>query len=204
MKTIWVTSDFHFGHGNAITQFKRDDGTPLRDFESIEDMNETIINNYNKVVKAGDSVYILGDVAINRRYINLCGRLNGRKVLILGNHDIFTNHRSNDYEPYFDRIHSNKVYMRKGAAGEQDGVIMTHFPIVGNMERFAANIHGHTHWNLVGMDTTKRVSPENTVSKWYVNVCVERTNYMPVNVIELMDMLKRGEHPITHGYPVGP
>jgi calcineurin-like phosphoesterase family protein len=200
-KKLWTISDFHFGHDNAITKFKRDDGSPLRDFESAQEMNETIISNYNKVVSDDDTVYILGDVAINRKYVSLCGQLKGRKILILGNHDIFTEDKKCNYTLYFDRIHANKVYMQKGSNGESEGIVMTHFPVVGNNERFLANIHGHTHWNLVGINPAQRVSDSNPPSKWYVNVCVERTNYKPVNLIELIEMLKRGEHPLTHGYP---
>ena len=77
----WVAADHHFGHAN-ILNFKREDGTPLRPFKTIEEHDETIIANHNALVRPEDRVYLLGDVCINRHSRHLLGRLAGRLVLV--------------------------------------------------------------------------------------------------------------------------
>ena len=86
-KDYWAISDYHFGHQNILT-FKMADGiTPLRDFKTIQDHDETIIQNHNKLVKDGDRVYNLGDVGFTNQALKLMSRLNGHHKLIKGNHD---------------------------------------------------------------------------------------------------------------------
>lgn len=64
-------------------------------------MNEFMVMMYNRAVKPEDRVYMLGDVAFNKRDLVILNRMNGRKVLIKGNHD---NLDLKDYLPYFDDI----------------------------------------------------------------------------------------------------
>lgn len=81
--TIWFTSDTHFGHRNII-RFQN------RPFASVSEMDETLIANWNMLVKPEDTIYHLGDFAYrcSREYAKECfNRLNGTKHLIEGNHD---------------------------------------------------------------------------------------------------------------------
>ena len=64
MNNIFFTSDQHFGH-KGMVHFTRKDGTKLRPYDSVESMNESLVENYNKVVKPGDIVYFLGDVFLH-------------------------------------------------------------------------------------------------------------------------------------------
>ena len=78
---IFFTSDTHFGHARIIELSKRP-------FSNIEEMNETIIQNWNAVVGPGDVVYHLGDAFMGpRETVFLRKRLNGKIILIKGNHD---------------------------------------------------------------------------------------------------------------------
>lgn len=81
-KHIWVTSDTHFNHANIIKYCNRP-------FSSVEEMNETIIANWNKVVSQGDTVYHLGDFALGDKSLipDFIRRLNGHISFIMGNHD---------------------------------------------------------------------------------------------------------------------
>lgn len=161
----WVAADHHFGHANILT-FKRDDGTPLRPFNSLEEHDETIIANHNALVDPSDRVYLLGDVCINRRYRHLLGRLQGRLVLVKGNHDIF---KIQDYLPYFDDIRAYVV--QKDHDGNK--VILSHIPVhPDSLDRWGTNIHGHLHYNKVKNDEKGR----------YVCVSLEHTDYKPIEV----------------------
>jgi calcineurin-like phosphoesterase family protein len=154
---IFVISDTHFDHANILT-FTGLDGTRVRpEFASVDEMNEAMVARWNDVVRAGDHVYHLGDVAMAKRGLRFVAGLNGRKRLVRGNHDIF---KTRDYlDAGFDEIHGMRVLA---------GVVMTHCPIhPESLGRFIGNVHGHIH---------ERPSPAGR----YANVSVERINYAPV------------------------
>lgn len=93
----FFTSDHHFDHANIIKlePANRVDGTGIM-FSSVEQMNEYLIARWNEIVGADDLVYHLGDASFKRKTIrSVLPRLNGRKILICGNHD-----------PYFKRLYS--------------------------------------------------------------------------------------------------
>ena len=80
--TVWFTADLHLGHRNIIDHCHRP-------WQTVEEMDDAIVTRWNHVVMPGDSVYVLGDVALCRpeRAIELVSRLRGQKFLIVGNHD---------------------------------------------------------------------------------------------------------------------
>lgn len=129
---------------------------PLRPFTSIEEMDETIIERWNAVVKPSDHVYHLGDVAMKQTTLALVARLNGHKRLVRGNHDIFKTRKYLDAG--FDEIYGVRVL---------DNAIMSHVPIhPDSFARFRGNVHGHLHANVLPLP--------------YLNVCVEHTDYRPL------------------------
>ena len=167
MANIFFISDTHFGHAN-ILNFKRDDGSPLRDFPCVEEMDQHIIDRWNSVVRPQDHVYHLGDVAMNQKYVATVQRCAGHKRLVRGNHDIY---RTKIYLPFFDEIYGIRVL---------DGIIFTHIPIhPESLGRFKANIHGHTHG-----------SPPGKFGERYINVSVEALDdYTPVSLEDLKKRL---------------
>lgn len=155
MPTTFLVSDTHFGH-HGVCKFLRADGTKLRPWDNPDDMDEAMVELWNKTVRPTDKVYHLGDVVINRRALQTLGRLNGDKVLIKGNHDIFKLH---EYTPYFRDIRSYHV---------MDGNILSHIPVhESQMARWKNNIHGHLHSNVL---------PDPR----YLCVCVEQTDFKPI------------------------
>lgn len=167
----WLTSDPHFGH-SGVCRFLNSDGSKLRPWDNPDDMDEALVSNWNSVVSPKDRVYCLGDVVINRRCLPTIGRLNGRKILILGNHDIF---RSKEYLEYFDDLR---------AYWPLDGFMMSHIPMhPDSLYRWKANIHGHLHSNRV-------LKADGTIDPKYISVCVEQTNWTPIDFEEIRSKFK--------------
>jgi len=163
MAETFLISDTHFGHTN-VCKFCRDDGSPLRPWNDVEEMNQALVDNWNRTVTEKDKVYMLGDVAIPRHSLKWLAKLNGTKILIRGNHDIF---KIGDYLPYFKDIRGCHYL---------DKAILTHIPIHPvNLKRYSANIHGHLHFRLVPEEKTGLPDPR------YFNVCVENINYTPIS-----------------------
>jgi len=177
MGTTFLISDTHFGHEKTCTVFKREDGSPLRPFASAEEMDEAMVERWNAKVRPTDKVYHLGDVVINRRFLHILGRLNGDKVLIRGNHDIF---KLEDYTPYFRDIRGYDV---------KNGMILSHIPVhTDSIERFGCNIHGHLHANRVMRVRHTGAAPE--IDPRYHCVCVEHTDYAPISLEEVYERIR--------------
>ena len=167
MPSVFLTSDTHFGHA-GVCRFMRDDGvTKLRPWDNPDEMDEEMIRRWNETVKPGDKVYHLGDVVINRKALKTLSRLNGDKVLIKGNHDIF---RLEEYTPYFRDIRAYHV---------MNGMILSHIPVhESNLYRFGTNIHGHLHSNRV-MVYNKQTRREQVDPRYWC-ACVEQTDFRPI------------------------
>jgi len=166
MPATWLISDTHFGHNKTCTVFKRDDGSPLRPFKDAEEMDEELVKRWNERVSKNDKVYHLGDVVIARKSLAILDRLNGDKVLIKGNHDIF---KLNDYTKYFRDIRGYHV---------MSGLIHSHVPIHrDSIERFGCNVHGHLHY--------RRVLINGEIDSKYFNVSVECIDYAPILLEDL-------------------
>lgn len=164
MPNTFFISDTHFGHRNILT-FLREDGTYLRNFPSIEEHDDHLVKCWNDTVRPCDKIYHLGDVVINRRCLPTLARLNGKKRLVRGNHDIF---RTAEYLEYFDEIYGCRIL---------SNIIFTHIPIhPDQMRRFTANVHGHLHSNTID-------DPR------YLNVSCEQVNYTPISIDEIRSRL---------------
>jgi calcineurin-like phosphoesterase family protein len=100
MSNIFLAADHHLGHSSILT-FKRDDGSPLRNFASVTEHDEHIIYRHNSVVRPKDKVYFLGDVTMSHKHLHLLDRMSGEKVLIKGNRDTA---KLSQYLPYFSDI----------------------------------------------------------------------------------------------------
>lgn len=160
LSNIFLISDTHFGHANCLN-FKRPDGSPLRPFTDVTEMDEAMIKNWNDNVRPGDKIYHLGDVGFrNATYFDsIMSRLNGEKVLIKGNHD---QHKLSVYARHFKDVR---------ATHSLDKIILSHVPIhYQSLDRWRGNVHGHLHANMV----------DGKYAPLYYNVSVEHTNYAPV------------------------
>ena len=173
MANIFLCSDHHLGHVGMIT-FTRQDGTPLRGFSSIEEHDEYLIEQHNKVVSKNDKVYYLGDVTFSKKNLYLVQRMNGDKVLIKGNHDTLA---LKDYLPYFRDIRGFHQF---------DGMCLTHVPIhPDSLARWKICVHGHLHANRV------MTAFGGKVDERYQSVCMEQLDdYTPISLEELKFKIK--------------
>lgn len=170
----WVYSDPHFYHQN-ICKFLNFDGSKVRPWDDANEMTKEMIQWYNDAVADGDRVYLLGDIAFTPgRFREVVGRLNGRKVLVPGNHE----------PKRFDKICSDLGVEIRGYVVKK-GFIMSHIPIhEQSLSRWQLNIHGHLHGN-----TTKDMFAGHMLQsddKRYYNACVERTNFRPKLLDEIL------------------
>jgi calcineurin-like phosphoesterase family protein len=183
MPSVFLTSDTHFGHTN-ICKFTTADGKPVRPWDNADEMDEALVANWNSVVRPGDKVYHCGDVVINKKALKTLGRLNGDKVLIRGNHDIFADA---DYLQYFRSLRGYHV---------MNGCILSHIPVhPDSLGRFGTNIHGHLHTNRVkkarGVDAkTGQILYSDQFDTRYYSVCVELHNFTPVLFEDVLKKIK--------------
>lgn len=133
---IYFTADTHFGHESTI-RF----GRP---FKGIEEMDRTLIENWNAVVGHEDTIYILGDFWYKGKrpaeeYIK---RLHGHKILIFGNHDHYWMHKQPEALRYFEAV---ELYME--VAEKKPAYNLCHYPMLewNGDRRGRYLIHGHTH-----------------------------------------------------------
>lgn len=168
MSNTFLVSDTHFGH-IGVTQFLRADGTKVRPWDNIQDMDEALVDNWNSVVRPQDKVIHLGDVVINRKHLPTVGRLNGIKILVKGNHDVF---RLEEFSPYFKDICGAKEY---------DKAILTHIPVhPQQLGRYKYNIHGHLHTEVVMREWRHHDDVWYEEDERYRCVSVEQINYTPI------------------------
>jgi len=155
MSEVYLISDMHFGHPN-IMKYEN------RPFTSVDEMDETIINNWNKTVKKDDKVFILGDVSFynKEKTKEIISRLNGYKTLIIGNHD---KSRSVTWwkDTGIDEIYQYPIIYN-------EFYVLSHEPIYLNENMPYANIHGHIHHLKYD-------------SKQFFNVSVECIDYTPID-----------------------
>ena len=153
----FLVSDTHFNHNNIIKYCDRP-------FNSVSQMDDDMIHLWNSKVAKEDIVYHLGDFALGSKeqLSELRERLNGRIRLIMGNHDTFK--LKDYYQMGFDRVYDKPIII-------EQFYILSHEPLFITEIMPYVNIFGHVHNN-----------PQyNSFTSNSACVCVERTEYKPMN-----------------------
>jgi calcineurin-like phosphoesterase family protein len=163
----FVISDHHFGHAGII-DFES------RPFSHVEEMTETMIEKWNSVVAQEDIVYHLGDFSFlnQEKTGSILNRLNGYKILIMGNHDRGRT-RLWWLEAGFQEV-SEHALVYNGF------FFLSHEPMYMNKHMPYVNIHGHIHG-------------QKYEGNQYINVCVEHLNYTPILMDTLIKQVVPGE-----------
>lgn len=189
----WFISDPHFGHANII-RFTGLDGKFVRPgFKDIEHMNATIIQNWNSVIGPKDKVYCLGDFGNP----DFAAQLNGKKRLILGNHDV----KWDKLHKHFEKIMLIRWWRETGMNEKNDiNFVLSHCPI-----RFEADSlpHRKVHFNVHGHIHEKKVlHPDRTEDLKYINLCVEHTDCKPIHYDDLVKMMRQRMQSPSYKTPV--
>lgn len=168
-KSIFVISDLHLNHTNIIRYCNRP-------FDSVEDMNRVLINNWNYTVKPDDLVFFTGDFTFGKSD-NYFPKLNGHIRFISGNHD-------KELDP--DGEHKTLSYTHKG---------IDFFFIHETLKRQEKIPDGFDGWIIHGHHHNNNVKkfPFFCPEKRRINVSVELTKYAPVPLDYICELIE-GEH----------
>ena len=152
-----------------------------RNFESIEQMEQALIENWNNKVKEKDDIYILGDFGFfkNPDEVNdVLSKLNGKKHLIIGNHD-------NYLKQGRDKLNFESIDNYKKLKHEGMEFILSHYPIFewDGFFRNSVMLHGHIHSGTKGKEQLK------FLGRIY-DVGVDANNMTPVSIKEIIDKFK--------------
>lgn len=168
---IYFTADTHFGHANILKSCNRP-------FADIEEMNEAMIDAWNKRVHKNDTVYIVGDMFfICDDVESILKRLKGKKILILGNHDI----------DWIKKVDTGKYFAGVEKYLEvlygQYTFILYHYPLLDwHHKKNAYMIHGHIHAN-----TNDDYFPLLVTRDRVLNAGADINGFRPVTLDELIE-----------------
>jgi len=163
---IWFTADEHYGHTNIIKYCNRP-------FSSIEEMDKTIIDNFNAKVKSGDAVYHLGDFTLKEyeRAKEYMHKLNGCHFFIIGSHDKWIVEGGECRGTYLKEIKENgKV------------IVLCHYAMrVWPKSHYGSwHLYGHSHGKLLSYGLS-------------YDVGVDNNNFFPVSFDEIKEKMKTME-----------
>lgn len=175
---IFYIADTHFNHENILK-------LESRPFKTVDEMNETIITNWNSCVSQNDTVYVLGDAFLGEedKSIKIISRLNGHKHLIVGNHDKIQGRLKFYWESvsdYAEIIDDNRL------------VVLSHYPILfyKNQKRNSVMLYGHVHkkswWQMI--EKWKEELNQTGIKSNLINVgcMMDYMNYTPKTLDELL------------------
>lgn len=159
--TTYIISDLHLKHKNIIQYCQRP-------FHSIDEMDYTIIHNWNSIVQPDDTVYFLGDLSLH--FDESLALLNGNIIFIKGNHD-----KSKMVE-FYDSLILELVNQK---------VLLIHNPadIPKNWQSWV--IHGHSHNNE--LEQYPKINYKNKT----INVCVELWDYKPIPLQTIINIIQK-------------
>jgi len=169
MSKTFITSDTFFGREQIIKIAKRP-------FSSIEEMNDTLIANWNNVVSEGDTVYHLGNFAWNPLIAeHVLKQLNGNLKFILGEYDDALIETFSYFEDI--SIISEQIYH-----DTELKAVLSHWPL----ELWQGKKRGVFHFHGATLKSLKTdMSKMNRV-----NVCIDNWNYTPQNIEDMFSLFE--------------
>lgn len=170
---IYFISDPHIGHSKIIEMCNRP-------YDSIEDMDNDFISKWNKKVQHNDIIFIIGDLVFSHKpdgVKELLSKLKGRKILIVGNHDLYLEKSSfdkslfEDIQDYYELKYKDSLF------------VLSHYPLTSwNKSRYGSyHLHGHSH-NKKEYNT---FNIENGIRKY--DVGFDANDGTPVSIEEIIE-----------------
>lgn len=179
---VFFTSDQHFGHKNIISFCDRP-------FNNTIEMDETLIENWNKKVDNNSIVFVLGDIGFctEKEIIDHYSRLNGRKILIKGNHDHHFSEQT--LNKLFEEVYDQRmIQIWDEDSLEHYKLHLSHYPMISWANSFHGSIQlfGHVH-----STKTERFDKFNDkLSKNQYDVGVDNNNFTPISFKELKNLIR--------------
>ena len=176
---VYFTADTHFNHANIIKFCNRP-------FKNVEQMNETLIANWNYVVGENDIVFHLGDFCLGgaAEWTKLLDRLNGKIYLILGNHDL-----KNIRQGFIQRF--EHVALQMFIMVDKQKMYLAHYPFLcfegGYKDVWQLFGHVHTRKNNTGIDAERLQYLYPT----QYDVGVDNNDFKPVSFEEVKSIIDR-------------
>lgn len=173
---IYFIADTHFGHENILKLSQRP-------FNNIQEHDETLIHNWNNIIHKKDEVYILGDLVMSNdgQYANqLLAKLNGKKYLIVGNHDDYLN------DPKFNKSLFEWIKPYHEFKYNHIRFVLFHYPILEWNGFYKNTIHLYGHVHNTNVDYFRR-----TLDKRALNVGVDMTGFRPISIDEVIETTKK-------------
>jgi calcineurin-like phosphoesterase family protein len=177
---IYFTADTHFNHSNVINLCDRP-------FDTIEQMNKVLTENWNSCVTNRDEIYILGDFIFRKNGVEaneIIRKLKGKKYLIRGNHDKYID--SSDFDKSgFEWIQDYYALYYKKLK-----FVLFHYPICEWDGYFRDSIHlyGHVHHGGNSPEQQKRLE---ALGHRAINVGVDVHDYYPVSIEAILKMVEQ-------------
>lgn len=181
----FFTADTHFGHKRILEY------CPERGYASLEEMNEGLIANWNVMVSPEDTIYHLGDVAFlpKAATVEICRRLNGYKVLVMGNHDL-------KWKPEFwkDEVGFDEVYkLGYGTTLDREGFHLSHYPYRRDLTAYDERSYLYHHAPEAGESGPKWLLHGHVHDRWQtlgrqINVGVDVWGNFPVSLEKLQQL----------------
>ena len=176
MSNVYFIGDLHFGHKN-ISAFRSQ-------FIDELDHRQYLVDIWNAHIKPKDLVYVMGDAAFTQDGLQSVGQLQGRKILIRGNHDLLP---TEAYLEYFEEIYGIIQYK---------GMWLSHAPIHPSELYGRTNVHGHCHRGgpmEVHEAGRRHIHAVGGTKATYFNVCAEHlpTPYVPIRLDDLQERIAK-------------
>lgn len=178
---IYFTSDQHFGH-EGIIKFAN------RPYSNVRDMDEDMILKWNKVVPIDGLTFVLGDIGFcnKKDIVDIYSRLNGRKILIRGNHD--SNYSDSVLASIFDEIHDlSYTRIQDEETSKYVYMVLCHYPMFDWQGSFKGS------WQLFGHIHTRKLTEFETLKtklfSTQYDVGVDNNNFEPVPFKKIKDII---------------
>lgn len=183
---LWFTSDTHYNHSNICRGTTNwIDPVTCREFNTVEEMNEILINNINNTVDKDDILFHLGDwsfggfeqIEIFRSQL-VCKNIH----VILGNHDHHIERNKEGIQSIFSSVNHYVELDVRHQTLDIPKLVLMHYPIASwnNMARNSIHLHGHVH-----LPSDKRIGRGKMM-----DVGMDGNDLYPIGLEEILSLME--------------